>query len=147
MAFLFDRGTPVHLSWYLRALIEQISKIHDQFHPKWNYEHQRPLDSLSGLVETLSRQYQKQAILDYKSFRGDTISYQYRLLIRDILVQFVRNSVYHGIEVVSERKQYGKTGSGKISVASKTENGNFILCFKDDGHVLSSYPLRKTGYP
>jgi PAS domain S-box-containing protein len=127
----------------LKGLIDQISKIHDQFRPKRSFEHQRLLDSLTRLIETLSKQYNKRAVMDYASFSGDTVPYQYRLLIRDLLVQFVRNSMYHGIEVIEERKNLGKAENGKITVSSKSENGHFVMCFEDDGHGINLNKLKK----
>ncbi len=127
----------------LKGLIDQISKIHDQFRPKRSYEHQRLIDSLNRLIDTLAKQYKKSAILDHKELVGDTIPYQYRLVIRDILVQFVRNSMYHGIETTNDRKKYGKAENGKIIVSGKTENGGFVLCFEDDGHGIDLNKLKR----
>jgi PAS domain S-box-containing protein len=127
----------------LKSLIDQISKIHDQFRPKRSYEHQRLIDSLNRLIETLAKQYKKSATLDHKDLVGDTIPYQYRLIIRDILVQFVRNAMYHGIETTSDRKKSGKPENGKMIVSAKAENGGFVLNFEDDGHGIDLNKLKK----
>ncbi len=127
----------------LKGLIDQISKIHDQFRPKRSYEHQRLIDSLNRLIETLAKQYKKSATLDHDKLVGDTIPYQYRLVIRDILVQFVRNSMYHGIETIADRKKSGKTENGKIVVSGKLTDSSFVLCFEDDGHGLDLNKLKK----
>jgi PAS domain S-box-containing protein len=127
----------------LKGLIDQISKIHDQFRPKRSYEHQRLIDSLNRLIETLAKQYKKSATLDHDELVSDTIPYQYRLVIRDILVQFVRNSMYHGIETTADRKKYGKAENGKIVVSGKLSDSLFVLSFEDDGHGLDLNKLKK----
>jgi two-component system chemotaxis sensor kinase CheA len=127
----------------LKNLIDQISKIHDQFRPKRSYEHQRLIDSLNRLIDSLSKQYNKSVTLDHTALVGDMIPYQYRLVIRDILVQFVRNSLYHGIEAIPDRKRSGKPEQGKITVAGKSEDSSFVLSFEDDGHGIDVNKLKK----
>jgi len=141
---LYEEVEGIHKTYQeLKSLIDQISKIHDQFRPKRSYEHQRLIDSLNRLIDSLAKQYNKSVTLDHKALIGDAIPYQYRLVIRDILVQFVRNALYHGIESIPDRKRYGKAERGKITVAGKTEDSRFVLSFEDDGHGIDLNKLKK----
>jgi PAS domain S-box-containing protein len=117
----------------LKELIDHISNIQYQFRPKRSFEHQLLIKSLTGLIDRLSKKYNKKVTLNHKSFSGDIIPYHHRLLIRDILVQLVRNSLSHGIEVPDIRVKLQKPKTGKISITGKTIIDQYLLIYEDDG--------------
>jgi two-component system chemotaxis sensor kinase CheA len=127
----------------LKELIDHISNIQYQFRPKRSFEHQLLIKSLTGLTDRLSKKYKKKVTLDHKSFSGDIIPYQHRLLIRDVLVQLVRNSLYHGIEVPDIRAKLQKPKTGKISITGKTVIDQYLLIYEDDGRGLDLNQLKK----
>lgn len=127
----------------LNELIDHISNIQYQFRPKRSYEHQVLIKSIKDLIERLSKKYNKNATLDHKSLSGNIIPYHHRLLIRDILVQLVRNSLYHGLEVPAIRKALKKSKNGRITITGKIRNNNFILIYEDDGRGIDVNRLKK----
>jgi chemotaxis protein histidine kinase CheA len=127
----------------LNELIDHISNIQYQFRPKRSFEHQLLIKSLTGLIDRLSEKYNKNVTLNHKSFSGNIIPYHHRLLIRDILVQLVRNSLYHGIEVPAIRLKLHKPKIGKITIAGKSVKDQYLLIYEDDGRGLDLIQLKK----
>jgi two-component system chemotaxis sensor kinase CheA len=127
----------------LNGLIEHISNIQYQFRPKRSYEHQLLIQSLNGLIDRLAEKYYKKVKFEHKSFAGDTVPYHHRLLIRDILVQLVRNSLLHGIEVPAVRAALQKAKMGKISIAGKSAKNMYHLIYEDDGRGLDLNHLKQ----
>ena len=56
--------------------------------------------------------------------------------ISDPLMHLVRNSVDHGIETNEERKESGKIGKGKVTLAARTEAGKVWISVEDNGKGL-----------
>ena len=122
----------------LKELIDHIGKIHDQFRPKRSHEHQLLLNTLDRLVKSLNDECKKDVKFDHKNLEGSSIPFQRRLLIRDILVQLIRNSMYHGIEFKDERKALNKPETGNIKVSGYADDNAYILHYEDDGHGLDT---------
>jgi len=133
----------------LKELIDHIGKIHDQFRPKRSHEHQLLLNTLDRLVKSLNEECQKDVKFDHTKLEGSSIPFQRRLLIRDILVQLIRNSLYHGIESRDERKASNKPDKGTIKVSGYAADNAYIIHYEDDGRGLDTDKLldkaRKSG--
>ena len=127
-----------------KGLIDQIGNIHDKFRPKRSHEQNQLIKSLTRLTETLASRYQKKIDLNMSGFDGTVIPYKHRLLFRDILIQMLRNSVYHGIEKPAQRKKNQKSETGHIFITGQRENGFYKLEFKDDGQGLDFERLKKS---
>jgi chemotaxis protein histidine kinase CheA len=127
----------------INKMIERISQIHSHFRPKRSFESQMLVRSIENLIHTISKDLKKEVRLDHDNFNGETIPYQYRLLIKDLLVQLVRNSLKHGIELPTDRKKQGKSKFGLIAISTFTGNGNFGFTFRDDGRGLQIEKLKK----
>ncbi|MHA2028960.1 MAG: triple tyrosine motif-containing protein, partial [Candidatus Kariarchaeaceae archaeon] len=127
----------------LGNLVERLSKIHMNFRPKRSYENKVFITSLQNLVKSLSRDLNKEIDLIDDNFEAAIIPYRYRLTSRQILVQLLRNSVYHGIESTKERKDAGKNKKGRIEISSFKDNGSFGFRLLDDGRGIQVGKLRK----
>jgi chemotaxis protein histidine kinase CheA len=127
-----------------KGLIDQIGNIHDKFRPKQSHEQNLLKKSLTRLMESLAKKYQKKIHLNLSDFDVSVIPYNHRLVLRDILIQMLRNSVYHGIEIPALRKKIQKSETGHISISSQRENGSCKLEFKDDGQGLDIERIRKS---
>jgi two-component system chemotaxis sensor kinase CheA len=60
-----------------------------------------------------------------------------RGVMKEILTQLVRNSVYHGIESPEERIKKGKEETGNISLSVTLEDDAIRMILKDDGQGLN----------
>jgi Amt family ammonium transporter len=127
----------------LDKLVERLSKIHMNFRPKRNYENKVFINSLQNLVKSLSRDLNKEIKLVDTDFEAGLIPYRYRLTTRQILIQMIRNSVYHGIESLEDRIKSGKAPSGRIEISSFKNNGTFGFRLIDDGRGIQLNKLRK----
>jgi two-component system chemotaxis sensor kinase CheA len=64
-------------------------------------------------------------------------------VIKEVLTQLVRNSVYHGIEIPEEREAAGKDREGTIRLSIKQEKGIIHLKLSDDGKGLNFAKIRE----
>ena len=127
----------------LQDLINHIARIHDHFRPKRNHEQKQLIISIEKLISSVSRGYHKKVKFDQSSFDTAGMPFKHRLLIRDILVQLARNSVYHGIESPAQRRQAGKPETGLITLSGEKKNSSFIIRFHDDGKGIHTDELKK----
>jgi chemotaxis protein histidine kinase CheA len=128
----------------ITKMIERISRIHAHFRPKRNYENQLLLNSLKNLIKSLSQDLNKQVRFEHQDFDPDQLPYEYRLLVKDLMVQMVRNSMSHGIESMAERKKRKKPALGRIEIKNFFENGYYCFTYQDDGRGLQLKKLRET---
>jgi HPt (histidine-containing phosphotransfer) domain-containing protein len=64
-------------------------------------------------------------------------------LVKDVLVQCFRNSLYHGIEMPEARELAGKPARGTIQVSVRSCHDAFELHISDDGRGLALEKLRE----
>ncbi|MDR0586609.1 MAG: hypothetical protein LBG26_05165 [Treponema sp.] len=102
------------------------------------------------LVETLSRASQRVSTDLEKKVRFEVLDIDPqaleqgpRRIIKEVLLQLVRNSVYHGIEAPSERRSTGKNEEGLISLSIIVRNGAIHIRLRDDGQGLDFDRIRQ----
>jgi ligand-binding sensor domain-containing protein/HPt (histidine-containing phosphotransfer) domain-containing protein len=120
----------------VKKLIERIGHFHQHFSVKKAQEDNILLKSIKNLVQNLSRDLGKEVEFIHDDFHMDDIPSRYRLLIKDIIIQFVRNSLYHGIERPDERIKMKKRSLATITLSSEFKNNRYSFQFKDDGRGL-----------
>lgn len=59
------------------------------------------------------------------------------LLIKNIMIQILRNSIDHGIEKPEERKKAGKNPQGTISISTEKAENYIRIMVQDDGYGLN----------
>ncbi|MEO6602390.1 MAG: Hpt domain-containing protein, partial [Polyangiaceae bacterium] len=67
-------------------------------------------------------------------------------VIKDSLVQTLRNSLYHGLEAPADREKTGKPPAGQIEVRVVRGVGAFEVLIADDGLGLALGALRQRGF-
>jgi two-component system chemotaxis sensor kinase CheA len=101
------------------------------------------LIQLRRLAQRIAGSAGKQIELVAHGFDTLMLSGDQKALLRDVLVQLVRNAVVHGIETPAERVRAGKSGTGAIRVQAATlDQGCRIICH-DDGRGISGERLRE----
>jgi Amt family ammonium transporter len=88
---------------------------------------------LEGMAKRLAKRYGKELVLTITGFAEYSLNPGKRRALQDVLVQLVRNSVYHGIETPAERRAAGKPEKGQISIKAHSDEGNFYVVYRDDG--------------
>jgi two-component system chemotaxis sensor kinase CheA len=66
-----------------------------------------------------------------------------RRVIKDVLMQLVRNSVVHGVESPEERVAKGKDETGTIRLSIKAENNMIYMRLRDDGGGINYDKIRQ----
>jgi two-component system chemotaxis sensor kinase CheA len=102
------------------------------------------------LVETLSRTCDKAAQASEKKVRfvveeidEEALENGPRRVIKEVLMQLVRNSVYHGIETPADRERDGKDGEGLVRLSIKRQDGQIHIKLSDDGKGLDFDKIRE----
>ena len=127
----------------INNLIDRISQIRSYFRPKRAYENQLLINSLRNLVKTLADDLHREALLVDTGFDADVIPYKYHILVKDVLVQMIRNAVRHGIEDPDERLRNGKSRTGRIEISSLRSDRSFSIKIRDDGRGIDLEKLRQ----
>lgn len=124
-------------------LIDRLGNIHNQFRPKREFESQMFIKSLQNLVQNLAKDYEKEILFDHAQFEPALIPYEFRLTMKEMLVQMIRNAVYHGIEKAADRIKLNKSPHGTLRLRTIRENGKLQLYLRDDGRGLQLDKLRQ----
>ncbi len=102
------------------------------------------LPQIERLVADLCGKHNRQARFVSHTPEAEFPS-QYRPLLRDLLVQLVRNSIVHGIETPDERIEAEKPLVGELQFAIRDHpgDGQIELIFQDDGRGLQPEKLAR----
>ena len=120
----------------IAGLIDKISEIHQNFRPKRNYESNMFIKSLKNNIELFAGDLNKKINFNHDRFDISQIPYQHRLSIKDILVQLIRDSIYHRIENPEERLRSNKTEDGNIEISTFVNDNSCIIKYRDDGRGI-----------
>jgi len=101
------------------------------------------------LIESLSKTTSKGAAdlgknIQFVTADIDTIAIDKgpRRMMKEVLMQLVRNSVVHGIEMPEERLAKGKKETGTIRLSIKSDGKTIHLRLQDDGRGLDFNKIR-----
>jgi ligand-binding sensor domain-containing protein/signal transduction histidine kinase len=130
----------------IKNLIEKMGHFHHHLETKKRTDNDVLLKSIKNMVYNLSKEVKKEVEFNYNQFDIATLPYNYRLVVKDILIQLVRNALIHGIESPEERIQRNKKPLATISISSKMDGSNFILKFRDDGRGLQISKLKEFAF-
>ena len=126
----------------VNALIERLGRFHSQLRPKRSYENQFLIKSLQNLVKYVSKDLGKNVKFVHKNFVGDDVPYFHQYLVRETIIQLIRNSISNGIELPEIRQQFKKPPAAVIEIATFKQNGSFGFYVKDDGMGLDVEKLK-----
>ena len=127
----------------LIKLIDQIKGINKKLGTGKRYDPQAFVKSLRRLAVSMAKEYNKEAEFDYSEFSADLIPESHRLLVRDALVQMVRNAMRHGIETKEKREKLGKDGKGIVKISGYAQDKDYLLVLEDDGQGINNEKLAK----
>jgi two-component system, chemotaxis family, sensor kinase CheA len=127
----------------VNKLLERIGKIHEQMRPRRSYEHKVMIQSFQNLVSQLSEEQSKPIRLETKDFKIEEIPHNNRIFTKEIMVQLIRNSVAHGIEEASQRKENNKPEEAEIIIKTEADDHGFSFSVRDDGHGIQLKKLRQ----
>jgi chemotaxis protein histidine kinase CheA len=64
-------------------------------------------------------------------------------LVREILLQLLRNAVVHGIETPTDRQTAGKSGEGRIDLTLDRAGNDWTLSVRDNGAGVATSQIRQ----
>jgi two-component system chemotaxis sensor kinase CheA len=91
------------------------------------------IESLTRACNKVASDMGKQVQLVVKHIDPESIERGPRRVIKEVLVQLIRNAVYHGIEGREERGALGKDETGIITLSIGMEGGKIRVRMGDDG--------------
>jgi CheY-like chemotaxis protein/HPt (histidine-containing phosphotransfer) domain-containing protein len=124
-------------------LIEQMRTFYENFNKKSEREGQLMIKAVEDLLLRLNNDLDKEAELNADRFDTKLSFSGNFLLIKDIMVQLVRNAMVHGIESPLKREQLGKPRQSQIILSSEKKNGYLIIKLRDDGQGLQLESIRQ----
>jgi Amt family ammonium transporter len=127
----------------IHDLIDRIKNIQNHFRPKREYENDLFIKSMQNLVHNTAHDLNKKVKLIDKNFDLGNIPYNSRLLVKEILIQLVRNAISHGIEKPADRKKFKKSETGSLTLSSFQDDTYFGFVLRDDGIGLQLEQLKK----
>jgi two-component system chemotaxis sensor kinase CheA len=102
------------------------------------------------LIESLNRTAERSAAGIGKKVRMDSggidpaaLERAPRRLVKEVLLQLVRNAVFHGIESPDERLSLGKKDTGLIAVSINIEGERVHIRLRDDGKGLDFEKIKQ----
>jgi Amt family ammonium transporter len=99
-------------------------------------------DSLKQMARRLAGRYNKRVELKAAGFEDHNFKPEARKAIKDILIQLVRNSIYHGIEEPEQRAKAGKPESGTIDIRATGEGSGLRIVYRDDGAGMNGEKIK-----
>jgi two-component system chemotaxis sensor kinase CheA len=128
----------------IKDIVEHIGQIYQNFRPKRRYENKLFISSISNFIESMIKDQKKEVLFVHEKFESLSIPYQYRYLVKEIIVQLVQNAIVHGLETKSERSRKRKKSAGSIVLETFYTSDSFGFKFRDDGKGLNLGKLRES---
>jgi len=100
-------------------------------------------ESLSKAVSKAAADLGKKVQFVADSVDSEAIEKGPRRLMKEVLMQLVRNSVVHGVETPDERLAGGKNETGTIRLSIKISDKNIHIKLGDDGRGLDYKKIRE----
>lgn len=98
---------------------------------------------LETLVKKLSERHNKKAVIDCGEVDSIVLSTELKKAVKDILVQLIRNSMFHGIEDEKTRTESRKNPEGRIGVSLSKNDDTVTLVYSDDGQGLDEKKIAR----
>jgi HPt (histidine-containing phosphotransfer) domain-containing protein len=101
--------------------------------------------SIRELANAMATRLGKEVRIDADGFDSRTLPPPQRLIVKDVLIQLVRNSLAHGIEAPGEREAAKKPRVATIDIHPTSDAGSsgFGFSYRDDGRGLDAERIKR----
>jgi len=127
----------------INSLILRMSEIMKQLRPRRERETKMFFETLRTMVKNISERLNKHVEIDLENFDPTLVPFKERYLVKEVVAQFIRNSLVHGIESTDERILLDKPRAGKITIETNQNDTGVELVYQDDGRGLQLDLIRK----
>lgn len=100
------------------------------------------VESLTRACNKVAADMDKQVQLVVKHIDPESIERGPRRVMKEVLLQLIRNAIYHGIEGKEERRALGKDETGIITLSIEMEEGKIQIWMGDDGKGIDFERIR-----
>jgi signal transduction histidine kinase len=99
---------------------------------------------LRTLALSIEKAFGKEVRLDADGFDSRDLPSAQRLIVKDVLIQLMRNSIAHGVETPDVREAAGKPRVATIDLHPLADmpSGAFAFSFRDDGRGLDAEKIK-----
>jgi len=126
----------------INLLIKKLKQFYENFNDKNSQSGDLLNNALKDLIKRLNDELIKKVQLNYKDFNSTHINPKDFLLIKDVLIQLIRNSMFHGIEEPKDREKNKKSKTAKIILSSNISKDKLTIKVKDDGRGIQIDKLK-----
>lgn len=131
---LFEIKEIKQLMGEMASLLDRVLEVSQRATENVKTDHTDFIQTLKRGAQNISRDLKKQ--VDLQIDAQGQIPEKYKIDIKDILTQLVRNSLVHGIEHQDERTQLGKPEKASIKIEITEKNSSLFINYMDDGKGL-----------
>ena len=143
LALVMDIDEGKNVLHELTDVIKRIGKIQENFRPKRDYEKKLFIQTLENYINSSANEENKKVDLIHDQFDSGEIPYRFRLVIKEVLIELIKNSIFNSIETIEERKETRKKESGTIFISTEKIKNRFIVKYRDDGRGIPVDELKK----
>ena len=127
----------------LKAAISKIENFRKMHGESGNQEIYVLVETLTQVCRKASVSLDKKARLVVEGIDEVVLDHGPRRVIKEVLTQMVRNSVYHGIETPEDRASQGKDPEGELRLSIRHRDNQIIIKFTDNGKGIDFNQVRK----
>ena len=124
----------------IKSLIDKVRLFYKYFDEQTGGPGDLLISAMNGLINRLNKELKKNVTFICDDFNTTFINTKDFLAIKDILIQMIRNAMFHGIEDQAERAQKQKDKNASIKLSSAVSGGSLNIRIRDDGRGI---PLNK----
>jgi len=128
---------------YLKAAISKIENFRKMYGESSNQEIYVLVETLTQICKKSQSALDKKVKLVVEGIDEVVLDYGPRRIIKEVLTQLVRNSVYHGIETPQERVPLGKEPEGELRFSIKYKDNFIVIKFTDNGRGIDFAAVKR----
>jgi len=102
------------------------------------------MKKMSQLTDSLADDIGKRVMFRYEFENGVMVPGRHMKMMKDVLIQLIRNSISHGIEFPDQRIAAGKHEDGMIDLHLNTIGNSVEIVYRDDGRGLDLDKIRQS---
>lgn len=97
----------------------------------------------NDFVGDIARRNHKKVVLHTEGLELLNSSHPQFALLKDVMIQLLRNAVVHGVEAPAEREARGKSAQGHIRLALRPAGNSYEIRIEDDGKGIDFEAIRR----
>jgi HAMP domain-containing protein/signal transduction histidine kinase len=141
---LYEIDAVDHVLSDMNDMLRKVANIYQKFPAEGQVvSNIMVIDSLEKGVDTIAKDTGKRVQLDFINDSNLVIPEHYITPVKDVMIQLIKNSIVHSIEVPDERIELGKKPSGRITIVVEQQENGILINYRDDGHGLDLEKIRK----